>query len=368
MSLVLEILLGVAILASFIVAYMSARTWPIYQVLLAVFLFLGIVAFFYLAARTLKTHDAWRKVVNNATAELERLEKDTATLSGGGPLNEQGVPEPKGIRQLQQDLQKLTIDRGAALFNVTLDGVQDGIMQLTLPSANHGLAPGNVVFAFSQTPLSEGGRYLGEFKVASVGAEDATKVQIAPNLPMTKEQSDRLAAAKGQVTLYTTMPVDDAALFASMDAATRDGMVPEASRQEFADVNRKLRDYEQYFHEHFVQTALIADAISARQSNIQRIDAARAESEKETAFRQGEKENLSADLAKFEQETAAIAQYQQSLATFSQQVLARLKATYQANRQMAADLTAAQLQAAADIDRRAGAATSVTPDGTAAQP
>ena len=55
MAIVLEIVLGLMILASFFVAYMSARTWRIYQVILAEFVFLGIVAFFYLGARTLAT-------------------------------------------------------------------------------------------------------------------------------------------------------------------------------------------------------------------------------------------------------------------------------------------------------------------------
>ena len=50
MALVLEILLGVAILASFGIAYFSARTWRIYQVLLAEFLFLALVGFFWLSA------------------------------------------------------------------------------------------------------------------------------------------------------------------------------------------------------------------------------------------------------------------------------------------------------------------------------
>ncbi len=357
MALVLEILLGVAILASFFVAYMSARTWPIYQVVLAVFVFLGTVAFFYLAARTLATHNAWRTVVNRRTAELQRLEEETSVLRQGGPKDERGIPNPQGVHQLHRGLQSLTLDRGGALFDVTLEGATDGVVQLTLNSPDHGLVPGIVAFVFSQTPLSEGGRYLGEFKVVSVGeGEEATKVQITPNLPLTEAQSQRLAAATGSLTLYMTMPIDDAKLFAAMDDPTRQSLLPAGSVSDYAESDRKLRDYEQTFHENFVQQALLTDAIDKLNSSVARIEGATREAEKEAGYRQTEKANLAADLEKFEHEKKVIAEYQDSLATVYQQVRNSLKATFLANRRMAAQLTAAQLKAARDIDRRTDAA------------
>ena len=82
MALVLEILFGVAILASFFVAYMSAKTWPIYQAVLVAFLFLGSVAFFYLGARTLATHRYWRNQVKARETELLGLEGQLLALRG----------------------------------------------------------------------------------------------------------------------------------------------------------------------------------------------------------------------------------------------------------------------------------------------
>ncbi|MEX2114549.1 MAG: hypothetical protein WD845_15245 [Pirellulales bacterium] len=355
MALVLEILLGLAILASFFIAYMSARTWPIVQVVLVAFLFLGTVAFFYLSARTLKTHDAWRKVVNNAKAEVERLQRDTKLLVEGAEPNAEGLVDPKGIRQLQQDMQKLTIDRGGVLYGVPVDSVTDGVVQLTLPSTVHGLEPGMVVFAFSEVPRQEGGHYLGEFKVTQVG-DDTTKVQIAPNLPLTAEQAARLAAATGPLTLYMTMPIDDTAVFSSLDDATRGALLPAASSDEFAKPERTLHDYEQYFHEHFVQVSLLNDAINKLNSNIARMTAATTEAEKEGAFRQGEKVKLAADLAQFDKEKQAIAAYQESLAQVQRDVVEKMKASFVANRQMAAQITASQLRAAQEIDQRSNSA------------
>ncbi len=355
MALVLEILLGVAILASFGIAYMSARTWPIYQVVLVVFLFLGLVGFFYLSARTLKTHDAWRKLVNRTKADIVRVEQETEVVRNGGEPNAEGVVEPKGIRQLQQDLQKLAMDRGGVIYGVPVDGVTDGVVQLTLASPTHGLAPGMVAFVFSEVPKEEGGRYLGEFKVTEVG-DDTTKVQIAPNLPLTPEQSERLAAATGPLTMYMTMPIDDAAKFAKLEDEVRRGLLPESSLDAFSSADRKLYDYEQFFHEHFVQASLLSDAINKLNSNIARMTAATQEAEKEGAFRQGEKDKLTTELAQFEKEKQAIAEYHESLAKTYRQVVETMKSTYVANRQMAARITAAQLRAAQEIDQRANAA------------
>jgi hypothetical protein len=357
MALVLEILLGVAILASFLIAYMSARTWPIYQAVLVVFVFLGAVAFFYLAARTLATHNAWRTVVNRATAELDRLESQSKVLRDGGPPDEQGLANPKGIKQLHRDLQSLTLDRGGALFGVTLDGTTDSVMNLTLGSPDHGLVPNTVAFVFSQKPVTEGGRYLGEFKVVSVGDGDQiTKVQIAPNLPLTEAQSQRLAAATGPLTLYMTMPVDDAGLFAAMDDATRQSMLPEASVSDYAKADRKLHDYEQMFHENFVQRSLLTDAINRLNSSIARIETATQEAQKEAGYRQTEKASLATDLDKFQHESTVIAEYQDALSKMYAQVRDLLKATFLANHRMAAQLTASQLEAARRIDRQTDAA------------
>ena len=291
----------------------------------------------------------------NAEKELAQLQSQVEETREGGPANEQGQRDPKGIRQLRQDLQKLAVDRRGVLYDVTVDSVKDGVMQTTFKSPDHGLAPGSVLFAFSETPFEQGGRYLGEFKVAAVG-DDATKVQLTANLPLDEAQSQRLAKAAGAITLYTTMPIDDTALFAALDEPTRQKLLPPGRLAEYADANRKLRDYEQTFHEHYVQRSLLNDTISKLTSNIQRIEAATKEAEREAGYRQTEKANLAADLAQFKKELQAISSYQDSLTGLYQQVREAMKTTFAANRQMVATLAERQFQAAAAIDRQADAA------------
>jgi hypothetical protein len=354
MALVLEIVFGLMILASFYVAYRSARTWQIYQVVLVVFVFLAAAVFFYMGARTLATHQAWGALVKQRQTELANLEQQKQRIGdeGGPDANGKNV---KGIRQLRKDLERLATDRGGVLVDVAVVGVKDGLVQLTLKSPEHGLVANSVLFAFDQIPFEEGGRYRGEFKVAAV-AEGGPEVQLAPNLPLAEAEMQRLAAAKGPWTLYVTMPIDDPTVFANLDEATKAALLPRESLIAYANAERPLRDYESFFQENYVQRSLLTDAISKTTSNIQRTEAATKEANNEIAYRQSEKANLQADLEKFRYEVKAIGAYQATLEKSLQDLRESLKATYLSSKQQAADLTAAQFQAAEEINQRTAAA------------
>jgi hypothetical protein len=356
MALAFEIVLGVLILASFFVAYMSSRTWPIYQVILAEFVFLAAIAFMYLGARTLATHNSWRKLVKDRDAQLADLERQIKETREGGPVDPtSGKATPPGVRQLRDQLHRLAIDRGGVMYDVAVDGVKDGSVQLTLKTPDHGLVANTVLFAFDQGNLDEGGRYRGEFKVTTA-AENSPAIQVVPNLPLSEAQAKALAATKGPWTLYTTMPIDDAGLFAAMDEATRTALVPKDHLAEYAKADRTLRDYEQFFHASFVQRSLLADGIAKLASNIARTESDVKEATGEIAYRQTEMANLQGDLEKFQHEQQAIATYSQTLSRQYEQLRESLKATFVSARGRAAELTTEQLRAAAEIDQRSAAA------------
>lgn len=355
MALVLEIILGVMILASFVVAFMSAKHWPVYQVVLVVFVFLGTVGFFYLSARTLKTHQAWQSAVKRLETEIASTQAEIGLLRNGGPVDDKGQPNPQGIRQLLPELHALAGDRGGILTEVELVGVKDGVVQLKLKSAGHGLAPKMVLFAFDQAALADGGRYRGEFKVVSV-AESGVNVEVAPNLPLSPAQMQALSGAKGPWVMYTMMPIDDADLFAAMDEPTRAALLPAEKQAEFAKADRKLRDYEFFFHENFVQRSLLSDSISELNSNIARMTAATTEVGNEAGYRESEKKNLQSDLENMVREREAIVAYETTLRQMFDKVRDDLKQTYVTARKLAADLTTRQLKAAEEINQRTAAA------------
>lgn len=358
MALVLEIILGLMILASFFVAYMSAQSWKIYQVVLLVFIFLGTVAFFYLSARTLATHNSWRTLVKQRETEATGIEQQIQSAKAGGQPGADGKPE-KGIQQLVRELEVLASDRGGLLTDGTIDSVKDSTVQLTFKSAP-GLVVGAVVFAFDQTPIAEGGRYRGEFKVTTVD-EAAPTVQLEPNLPLDAAGLEQLKSAKGPWMLYTSMPIDDASVFAALDEATRQKMLPQASLAEWAKADRSLRDFERIFHDSYHDSSLLTDSIRKLTGNIERTEAAVKKAEEEIAYRKTEKTNLAADLEKFQFEQKTIADYEQSLEKRLQEVRQLLKSTFLQNRTLATRWTEEQLRAADEINRRTAAATAPGP-------
>ncbi len=212
-----------------------------------------------------------------------------------------------------------------------------------------------MLFAFDQRPASEGGRYLGEFKVVEAAADSPT-FKVTPNLPLTDPQTQRLAAAaEGTWTLYTVMPPDSAAVFTKLDEAQRQALLPPAAAAAYAEADRPLHDYYSFFHENYVQRAQLAAAIATTTDKIERTTADTTETEKEAGYRQTEKDNLQSDLANFQAEVEAITAYDKSLEALVVQVHDRLKATYIENRRAAQTLTREQLKAASQIDQRTNA-------------
>ena len=350
MALVLEVIFGALILAAFGLAFLSARTWHVGQVVLVVFVFLAGVGFFYLSARTLRTHQAWGKALNQAEKDTAVQEQRLRELQEGSPSGPDGQPE-KGIRQLRHDLERLTLDRGGVLRDVEVAGYKEGAVQLKPKSPNHGLVVDNVVFAFEQAPYEEGGRYAGEFKVKSV-AEEGGDIAVVPTLPPSPAEVQALEKAKGPWALYTTMPIDDPAEFASLDEATRAKLLPKDSVEAFGKADRTLYDYHAFFQDNYVQRALIADSIATTTSNIQRTEAATKECNAEIGYRQTEQKNLASDLGHINTELKAVADYQSKLEGVYKQVFASLKATYVQMRDRAALLTTRQLEEAEEINRR----------------
>ncbi len=393
------VLLGILVLglvATIVAAVMNSKTepqtWPIYQAILLVFVFIGGGVFFYLGARTLATHRNWRERYQASLQQATSLESQLLPLEGG--MSPEGRSVEGEIPRLKREV-SLAVDArgGGVYYDVKAGGIEDGVVELTLsppgskppaagappeglpveppaeppaqpggdeqaaPAATgHGLVANTVLFAFDQTPAADGGRYLGEFKVTEA-APDSSTFKVAPNLPLTDAQATRLAtAAEGTWTLYTMMPPDSARVFTQMDAAKREAMLPGGTAETYAQADRPLHDFYTFFHENYVQRAQLANAIAIATSKISRAEADTQEAAKEAGYRQTEKENLQSDLKSFQSEVAAITAYDKSLTGLLAEVRNQLKATYIENRRAAQTLTREQLKAAREIDRRSSAA------------
>lgn len=351
MGTVLEIFLLLVVLSSFFLAYMSSKTWRVYLVVIVEFVFLAAVTFSYMAVRTLKTQRSWREAEIAWRAAVDKVEKQNLDLEAG--KEEQNRLVEDGIEQLKAELHQLANDRGSAWFDVSPERILDsGVCTLAVESPDpHEIVPKTVLFVFDQEKAESGGQYLGEFKVTKAAAKSKT-IEIEPNLPLSDAQRGRLKKTKGKWALYAMMPVDNAELFAGMDEAERQKLVPKASLKEFANKKRTLRDYEYFFHENMLECELIDDGIVKTKTDLERTLAAEKKAQEEIAYRKSEKADLAADLEKFRYERQAATKYAQTLQEKAKTLKDELTAALAAIARDAEQLNQLQLKAAEEINRR----------------
>jgi hypothetical protein len=315
------------------------------------------MAMVYLSARTLKTHQAWRSTYQAWQKALDEVQRENARIQGGVEEGAE-IVEP-GIDQLQAELHRVVVGRGTVWFNVKVEKIdpQTGIGALTIEYPQpHDIVSKMIVFAFERAPVAEGGKYLGEFKITKGDGKDKT-IEIAPNLPLTDQDRQRLSQAKGPWTLYAVMPVDDAKFYAAMTPDERRILLPGKSPErlaEFAKADRPLRDYEYFFHQNSVERELLAATIATTQDNLRRMASAQKKADEDVQFRQGEIVALTADREKFLAEQKAIRAYLETL----QKKLVNVRADWQnsltATIQTARKIQRIQLKAAEEIDRATG--------------
>jgi hypothetical protein len=264
----------VVILASFVIAYLGAKTWHWGYVLLVEAVLLATFGFFILAAETLRINGVLRsqakaleKSLDESTADVEALKKGTndsvvlARLASGEtptrmPENAESIPS---LEELDHQLLLATRLRGRVWRNVMPAGVDPktgGIRVNIAAPTPAGIKADTVVYVFEQelepvrpaaaageetappapppAPKQAGPRlqYLGEFTVSQAAAQQATLVpaqQWGPTDPEVK----RLATTRGPWIIYETMPADRYDVFAGMNEDQVKQLLPEKSLNEY---------------------------------------------------------------------------------------------------------------------------------------
>ena len=351
MDLALQISVGLGVLASLVIAYFSFKTWKLYQVLLVVGIFLAGLGYYFLAARVFKTHDAWRRLIARQQRELDAKEVEYRQLQEGVLAEQQVVEE--GLRQLKSRLHLVSQDRGEVWRQVQPGRpAPDGTVEATIEKPEpHGLTEGLVLFAFEEKPVIETGQYLGEFRVAAVNPMTKTAT-LAPSLPMSQRQMQRLATSAGPWSLYLKMPADNQGIFSALDDATKRTLLPAGSVADFAKRDRPLRDYELFFHEAQKDAFLLADAAGRLARYVADANAEVNKTNEAIAYREREQADLQYDLQKFQFEQDGVKQYREKLQQRYDAVHAEVQQLSDENQRLVARLAALQTQLAEEINRR----------------
>lgn len=227
------VICGLLTLFFFFLTYKFTKTWRIWHVIFAFLVYGASIALLIYVSATYRTHNSWRVLVRDQSAQLKQL-KEERDLMLYGQLTEVIQSEPS-IRSATARLRRATIDRGRVWRGCTPGQAQPDdtvtVNTVAAPPPGAEAAPGNgdqnhmeenmIVYVFVEAAappeanLPPGAKvpayYLGEFATANV---TPTSVTLKPTLPLS--QDDKIALRQGGVTwsIYEIMPVDGHRFFA----------------------------------------------------------------------------------------------------------------------------------------------------------
>lgn len=283
------------------------------------------LALFYMAARTLKTHQHWRELA------LEH-ERKIAQVRGEGEQTQ------VGIRQLRLELNKLLLDRRRAWFKcdpkvqVNPEDRTAVIAVVTDQPDPSGIAENTILYAFEEADVRKQGRYLGEFKVTKTD-EKQKQVVLAPTSLLRAREIDRLETAKRPWTLYEIMPRDNHDIDRKKDV-------------------RPLRDYQVLLSSNRVRSTLLADQIDATTGDQKLVVDALAQAKQQEAAAKQELAAAKEDVDKFTRERNVVDTYRKMLERELGVVKAAADRLIETNEKLAGKIAKLQLEAARRIDER----------------
>jgi hypothetical protein len=226
--------IGVLTLVYFFLVYMFVKTWRWFHVTITFFVYGASIAFLVYASITLKTHNAWRKMVVAQEKQVAQLKEERAKYLNGDLRRI--VQEEPTLRDLQSGLNLVNVDVGRIWRGcqpgpagpdgtVTVSTVPPGVAEAEA-APNH-IEAQTVLYAFTDAGvppqlaipgLNSAAEqifpryYIGEFTAT---AATNTTVTLRPTLPVTNYERAIMGIPGVTWTLYETMPVDGHQLLAT---------------------------------------------------------------------------------------------------------------------------------------------------------
>lgn len=186
---------------------------------------IAALCFWYMAMRTLKTHQAWRTAVQNHEKALDAAEVKIVNMIDGDAEKAQ-----LSLGQLQTALNAALYGRGRTWSDVSprFDAASGNVTVAVERPQPHEIKTGMVLDAFQGLDDPTTARYVGEFKVTAV---DGNNVTLTPSYRLTAAARATLQQARGPWSLYESLPADTNELFAGMtEDQIRDILPPAPQR------------------------------------------------------------------------------------------------------------------------------------------
>ncbi len=226
-ALIVQIVGVLLILFFCFLVYMCTKTWRVWHVLFLFCTFAAATTFLAFQSMSLKTHKAWRELLNETEAALVEEQETLESL-------EKGSPDKMSVAQARTALQNVVMDRGRTWRNCQLINPQgDSITLVTGQAGVDGAAPApnriepkTLLYVFLERevdplvgPVPVG--YLGEFAATQTTDTSVTMQRTIPALPSQNAMLQQ--GVNATWSLYELLPVDGHEWwFADLDEATRD--------------------------------------------------------------------------------------------------------------------------------------------------
>lgn len=208
---------GLIVIMGLVAIIMSRSNWSVPQLVLMFFVLVTSLAFFFLAARTLRTRANW-------AAEVKDYDKLIKQVRDGVPdatdVNQMGLAKLAENRdQLKHKLFEEMVERGRVWPGAVRGRVEPtGELTVSFDQPPAGLDDKSVVFVFEEDAPEQKkpGVYLGEFTVAGKPEKSA---KLVPSGTLLQSELNDIAKSKGPYILYEIMPADSHALVTDQLAA-----------------------------------------------------------------------------------------------------------------------------------------------------
>jgi hypothetical protein len=281
------------VLASFVFAFFSAKTWHWGYVILVEGNFLATLLFMFLAAETLRINAIMRSQNNMLNKQLTETKADSEALQFGTsntsilnrlrnaatptlmPEDAESIPS---LENLDHELLLATRARGRVWRNVAPAGqinpatgefvvnflppprpaappadaadATPPAQPVAPPAPPAGIKADTVVYLFddpppatAQAPQRAAPQYLGEFNVVKSGtpANGPPQATLRPAQPLDAQDFElrRLAASRGPWIMYETMPTDRQELYTNLKEEQLKQILPKQSVDEYLRHNKE---------------------------------------------------------------------------------------------------------------------------------
>lgn len=322
------------------------------------FIFVGFVAWLFLATRAMNVWVTWRPKAQQLEQQLEDARQTEIDLI-------------VGLREARLELYKLTVGRGRVWLDcvphtINVEKHPEAVANHPQASANtvdilvnnvlpepHGVELNTTLYVFEQADQANPARYLGQFVVKD---SRATQLQIGPSLSLSPEEIQALVNSRQtgrRWSLHEIMPDDNHEIYLDWDPAQYMALLPAETAAEYEnEAERTLRDYRVLFNDMHRTRSRNIDQIAALTVDNAFLDSAVASATTQEQFRNQELVDLKSRLSETQGDRDAIEAHRAAVQRKLAQIETAVTRSIETNQAILGEVTRLQLEATRIIDAR----------------